>query len=756
MSSSVAQAESDPAWLTLRRFSLLLGLLVLVSYPQVLLGLQTFVHRDFGYFSYPIAWHLRESFWRGELPLWNPLSNCGAPFLAQWNTQVLYPPALFYLLLPLSWSLGVFCLLHLFLAGLGMFVLARAWTRDSFAAGFAGLAFAFNGLMLNSLMWPATIAAFAWMPWVVWLTERAGREGGRTLVGAALVGALQMLSGGVEVILLTWVLAGSLCLLGNFRIKSFPPKPLLRLALVVGLVTALCAAQLLPFLDLLHHSRGQENVPASQWPMPLTGWLNFLVPIFQCHSFQGVFMQVNQFWTSSYYVGVATLALAGLAVGRWRGVRVAWLGGLTLFCLMLALGYATPIYRWLSEHFRAFNSLRFPIKFVILPVFLLPLLAAYGLAEKPNGTGREKSSWASWLGVTAAIGLLLVGMLWWIARHTPPDESRAEIFHNGLLRLFFFGVLATGLMLRRMRGLRRTHPTLPWLLLLVVWLDLYLQAPKPQTVGRAIFTPGVQQSASLPQPGLTRAAIPPAIQDQFNSALLPDATEEYISRRYALLLNCNLLDDVPKADGFFPLYLHDHLVAFSGGLTEPLLDFIGASRILVVTNNTFYWQPRAEPMPLLTAGQKPVFADEVNTWLAVTGTNFQPRGKVYLPAAAQAIVTAGPVPAARVALVHFSAGRIEAEAEAAAPAMVVVAQTYYHPWHAYVDDRPVRLWPANTGFQAFEMPAGKHQLKLVYLDHRFYLGLVISLLTLAGCLGWLAVNKCQGKPAVPSSPAQKP
>ena len=56
----------------------------------------------------------RESFWRGEMPLWNPYNNCGLPFLAQWNTLALYPGSLFYLLLPLSWALGVFCLLHLF------------------------------------------------------------------------------------------------------------------------------------------------------------------------------------------------------------------------------------------------------------------------------------------------------------------------------------------------------------------------------------------------------------------------------------------------------------------------------------------------------------------------------------------------------------------------------------------------------------------------------------------------------------------
>ena len=184
------EAVSGDAWFKPSWFVTLLAALTLASFPQVFLGSQTFIYKDFGVFSYPIAYHLRESFWHGEIPLWNPLNNCGVPFLAQWNTQALYPPTLFYLLFPLSWSLGVFCLLHLFLGGWGMCLLAHEWTKNRFAAAFAGIVFSFNGLMLNSLMWPAFIAGLGWMPWVVWLTERAWRDGERNGGGGGLRGCV--------------------------------------------------------------------------------------------------------------------------------------------------------------------------------------------------------------------------------------------------------------------------------------------------------------------------------------------------------------------------------------------------------------------------------------------------------------------------------------------------------------------------------------------------------------------------------------
>src|SRR5438477_12383042 len=142
--------------------ALLLIAAVAVIFFKVVSGHESFFFRDFGIFGYPLAQYHRESFWRGEIPLWNPLNSCGLPFLAQWNTLTLYPLSLIYLLLPLPYSFGVFCLGHLWIAGMGMYFFARKWTGHSLAAALAGTAFAFNGLTWYGLMWPHIIAGLAW------------------------------------------------------------------------------------------------------------------------------------------------------------------------------------------------------------------------------------------------------------------------------------------------------------------------------------------------------------------------------------------------------------------------------------------------------------------------------------------------------------------------------------------------------------------------------------------------------------------
>src|SRR5688500_13959090 len=101
MNSTAAGNAEAPELFTLRNFGIFLAAILAIWHWRVLFGGESFIYRDFGYFGYPLAFHHREAFWAGEIPLWNPLSHCGMPFLAQWNTMVLYPGSLIYLLLPL-------------------------------------------------------------------------------------------------------------------------------------------------------------------------------------------------------------------------------------------------------------------------------------------------------------------------------------------------------------------------------------------------------------------------------------------------------------------------------------------------------------------------------------------------------------------------------------------------------------------------------------------------------------------------------
>ena len=521
------EAGATDEWLRPGRFALLLGVLIFATFPGVLLGGTTFITRDFGLFGYPLAYFHRQSFWRGELPLWNPLSHCGLPFLAQWNTLTLYPLSLIYLLLPLTWSLSFFCLAHMFWGGLGMYFLAHRWTGHRLAAALAGLIFSFNGLTMNALMWPNIVATLSWLPWVIWLGQRAWREGRKAVVWGALAGAMQMLAAGPEAILLTWVILFVLVCGDWVHAAGERGKLVLRFLAMGILVAVICAAQLLPFLELLARSQRDAGFGSSEWSMPVWGWANFLVPLFRTSpTSQGLFMQHGQYWTSSYYAGIGTVLLVAVAVRRVCDWRVRVLAGLLCLGLVLALGDSGFLYRGLRLCCPGLGFVRYPVKFVVLVLAVAPLLAAFGFAvltDKPRLVGRFEFA-------IALVILLLIAMLVWLASRLPEAEGvwRAT-WQNGLARA---GILALFLLftIACLNSSGPWHVLFGCLLLLVVWVDFVTHMPTQNPgVQRSVYSPGwaSAQLKFVPQPrlGQSRAMLAPLAVRRLKTHTLPSLEE---------------------------------------------------------------------------------------------------------------------------------------------------------------------------------------------------------------------------------------
>lgn len=746
----IPRFRDQPAELfTARRFAVLLGMLIAVSFPEIISGRKAFFFRDFGLFAYPLAFYQRECFWRGELPLWNPLNNCGLPFLAQWNTMVLYPGSLFYLLLPLSWSLAVFCLLHQFWAGLGMFYLARSWTGNGWAASVAGVAFAFNGLTLNSLMWPAQVATLAWMPWVVLWVERAWQEGGRAIIWAVIAGTFQMLAGAPEVVLLTWLILGLMALseAAPERKTGIDQSWMAKLRvlwgrfwLIVVLISGLTAVQWLPFFDLVLHSQRTAGFDDSSWSMPGTGWANLLVPLFHCFpSTLNVYFQYDQRWVASYYLGTATLALALTALGRGRSRRLIVLALVSCLGLVLAMGKHGFLYAWCKAAFPLLGFVRYPVKFVMVASFSLPLMMAYGVRNLLS-TGRPTVGvlWGNALLVLIAIGGV-IGFEW---AYPMSLDNWTATWHNAVGRAGFL-VMTIALLHLAARGTASLRQfLLQWAVVCLVWADLVTHEPwQNPSITRAGLEPGIVQLPTPPVIGRSRV-MTSAFAEKFRwKTDVPDALQLYLGYRLGLFCDCNLLEGMAKVNGFYALYLKEADVICSLLYTETgppltgLMDFLGVSHI-TADGKLMDWEYRPSFLPLVTAGQKPVFGGDLAILHALRDPRFNGTNIVLLPREAQAGITSREKQNVRIASYGFASHRLTMEVDAPAPALLVVAQAYYHNWHAYVDGRRTPLWRANYAFQALEVPDGRHRVELVYVDWAFWMGLLFAVVTALIGAGW--------------------
>lgn len=761
-------------WLTPGRFAILLGGLIIVCFPKAAFGLESFFYRDFGAFAYPLAFYHREAFWRGEVPLWNPYNFCGLPFLAQWNTLTLYPLSLFYLLFPLSWSLGFFNLAHMFLAGMGMYFLAFGWTQNRLAASLAGIVYAFNGLSWTALMWSNDIAALGWMPWVVLLTQKAWRAGGaRNILAATVVGAMQMLTGAPEVIILTWF-ALAVFWVSDFIAGGIPrAKAALRPLTVVVLVAGLAAAQLLPFLDLLAHSQRDTSYGDTEWSMPRAGWANFLVPLFHCIPGQSsVIFQADQGWTASYYLGVGTVVLALMALWRARDRQTWVLGGLAVFSLTMALGDPGRIYTLACKVVPVMGFMRFPVKFVVLTIFVVPLLAARALAwwgRLPETQWKPERRTLWQIGSVCLVAMAVI--LWWEWMIRRPAKTNPMVTtQSALSRAAFLALILGGLgSLRQIKGAAPQRLGRICLLSLF-WFDVFTHMPNVSpTVARD------DNGYSKLEPDLIRQYFKWENQLQLGQArAMPvyaplskvlyvsakDKSADVLGRRLAMFCNYNLLDHIPNSDGFYSLNLR-HLddlyrriaTATTNDAVPRMKDFLGISEINSPVNPVG-WIARDTFLPMITAGQKPYFVDDSTALRAVVRTRFDPVGTVFLPLDAMQSVAATNRTQARVVSSNVEAEHVEAEVDSPAPAMVVVAQAYYHFWHAYVDGKETPLYRANYAFQALEVPPGKHQVRLVYQDRSFFWGVIISLTSLLACAAiWFQSRKSPKSQSLPTTPA---
>ena len=160
---------------------------------------------------------------------------------------------------------------------------------------------------------------------------------------------------------------------------------------------------------------------------------------------------------------------------------------------------------------------------------------------------------------------------------------------------------------------------------------------------------------------------------------------------------------------------------------------MGVSQISA-PDQIYHWQSRSNFLPLVTAGQKPVFLNDADTLRALTQPDFDGSKIVFLPPEAKSLVTISNQTNARVVNSHFENQGVQAEIEAADRSLVVVSQTYYHNWRAYVDGHETPLLRANHAFQAVQVPAGRHQFRLVYEDRPFEVGAGLSIFAWLGCL----------------------
>jgi hypothetical protein len=89
----------------------------------------------------------------------------------------------------------------------------------------------------------------------------------------------------------------------------------------------------------------------------------------------------------------------------------------------------------------------------------------------------------------------------------------------------------------------------------------------------------------------------------------------------------------------------------------------------------------------------------------------------------------------RTSVDQYTPGRIRIVTDAARPALLVVAESWYPGWRATLDGKPVEVLRANYLSQGVVVPAGEHTVEFEYQPEAVQYGALLSMVGLLGLAG---------------------
>jgi hypothetical protein len=376
------------------------------------------VARDMQMFFVPQKHILWAALTEGRIPLWTQFIGTGAPFLANVQSGVFYPPHWLYAVLPFYAAFNLLVVFHFALGGVFAYLLCRRLEIRPAAAYLAAASWMLGGYFASLLNLVNALQGAAWAPALAWAVVRvADARSHRSMALLIIVAACAVLAGEPQSFLFSTGAAALVAgLLLRRRAVRGPDLAAIAGALAVSavIVTGLAMIQLLPTLELLRESGrtgGLSYGEAVAFDLRPIRLVHFLIPpdyrdpeyAFGVRSIIGR----GDPWLFSIYLGALSPIFAYFAwLRNDRRPEVAVWSTIAIMAVLVALGESTPVFMWLFDHVPGFDSFRFPEKYLFWVAFAAMLLTGWGGEALLD---RVEGPWDRWLG--GAYLLLTLGLV---------------------------------------------------------------------------------------------------------------------------------------------------------------------------------------------------------------------------------------------------------------------------------------------------------------------------------------------------------
>lgn len=777
-----------------------LALLILLGlaaffYAPIVLGVRTFPDGDFTHHFLPFCLFQQQELLAGRLPIWNPYTYSGHPFLADVQAAVFYPLGNLVLALTLPfvdpaarlYFLQVEAIVQVALGGWFTYLLVRRLTQRHDAGLVAGICFAFSGYLTG---YPpvqlAVLRTAIWLPLILWALQHAVAtpQQWRWWMAVGTAAAASFLAGHAQTFLyvayasLAWLLV----LIGvQWRWLRHTGKSLALVggvALASALFLGLSAPQLLPGLEFAQLSvRANVDYAYVSGGFPMQDTWQMLLP--------GVLTVY-----SPLYIGVIGLGLAFVAVAaamlraEWRpamrdgamgerqgasdGARrdvgkiallshragVLFFLALALVALLLAYGGNGLLYPLAYRWAPGFDLFRGQERAAFLVAFGLSVLAGYGLLAAQLLPVRVRGWLATLYAGLVIGGVYLFGLLWQLPGRTAIGQERFLLWATLTIGL------ATGLaLLLRLPGWSRERTFLIALLAFanLFWANFTTNLSEFSPARKAILAPevaAVRDALSSLQRGET-AGDRNGEEDQLAPGRVYNEFRAY--EDYGMRIG------VEDVWGSSPLRLARYARLFETFPLDRMWRLLGVTHVLTwrrelfgpstllgefpQTTDTTYLHRLAEANPRAWVVAEAIVASDDDAVTLLADHNFDLERTAILasaadmatyPEASKHLQRSTADAPATVRLLQHAPGKFTVTAESAAPGLLLISENWMPGWRIVV-----REWPAgahaaltaplraNLTLLGVPIPAGRVAFDLVYQPDSVRTGLWIGGVTLA-------------------------
>jgi hypothetical protein len=701
-----------------------------------------------------VAWRafLADSLRAGHIPLWNPYTYGGQPFLSGFESAVLYPPNLLFVVMPLGPALNFSVLLHLIILGWGMNRWAKQRGLGAPAAALAGMVVPLSGAVFPHVYAGhlSNLCTMAWAPWIFLGLGKGARGDLRGYFLASAGVCLQILAGHVQYVFDTAIAAGIYAIVlvasgTQAPLRSLARwRPLLGVAAVYAAAALLGAAQLLPSFAASADSIREQKLDytfAAMFGFPPENFLTLIAPGFFGSINLPIYWGRCYFWEMSLFLGAASPLLLAVALRDPARRRQGWLDlAVALPLLVLALGVHTPLFDLLYNYAPGFGHFRSWSKFIFPATLFLVLVIASGADALLRGEKPDRR--IGWAGIAIGAVTALAGawlflspesiqplLNFELACHesympqeifTQADFVNDEGWHGGLSLLLGGTVLiAAGAMLlgpRRVSFFRWGVPALVALEMLgyvagqIVTSHLTDAAPPPL------------KQFEADHPGDYRMLTP--INWANNGFLLGRCdlwgNNPTVLRRYAEFMTFTQEGD--------PNHVTQYVIFQRFSPLFALMRF----QYAVEPNGTAMkiLQSTVPPLPhvLVVPGAK-ILPGRDEIFATLSDPAFDSTQTVLLESAP----SPAPDPSAKgmAKIVAETPESLTIEADTDKPAMLLITDLYAHGWRAEAlpgsAQQNYAIMPGDYILRAIPLQAGHHALRVVYAPAAFPEGVALSL-----------------------------